>query len=72
MLGAAPTHTESVVNHRVIGTKTIVAGISGGVTVDPRQLVKSEQIKTDTYGVLKGEHKESAPANLPAGAWWWD
>ncbi len=71
-LGAAPTHTESVVNHRVIGTKTIVAGISGGVAVDPRQLVKADQIRTDTYGVLKGEHKESAPANLPRSAWWWD
>ena len=71
-LGAAPTHTESVVNHRVIGTKTIVAGISGGVSVDPRQLVKSEQMKTDTYGILKGEHKESAPTNLPRNAWWWD
>ncbi len=74
-LGAAPTHTESVVNHRVIGvtgSKTIVAGVSGGVTVDPRQLVKSESIKTDTYGVLKGEHKESAPSNLPRDEWWWD
>ncbi|MEX2026678.1 MAG: DUF1598 domain-containing protein [Pirellulaceae bacterium] len=71
-LGGAPTHTESVVNHRVIGSKTIVAGISGGVTVDPQQLVKADQIKTDTYGVLKGEHKESAPASLPRSAWWWD
>ena len=71
-IGAAPTHTDSVVNHRVIGAKTIVAGISGGVSVDPQQLVTGEQIKTDTYGVLKGEHKESAPASLPAGVWWWD
>lgn len=71
-LGIAPTHTESVVNHRVIGGKTIVAGISGGVTVDPRQLVQPNQIKTDTYGVLKGERKESVPVNLPRGAWWWD
>jgi uncharacterized protein DUF1598 len=71
-LGAAPTYTDSVVNHRVIGTKTIVAGISGGVSVDPRQLVTAGQIKTDTYGVLKGEHKVSAPASLPAGVWWWD
>ena len=71
-IGAAPTHTDSVVNHRVINGKTIVAGISGGVSVDPRQLVAAQQIKTDTYGVLKGEHKDSAPRQLPRDSWWWD
>lgn len=71
-IGAAPTHTDTVVNHRVIGGKTIIAGISGGVSVDPRELVSQERIKTDTYGLLKGERRESAPQNLPRNAWWWD
>jgi hypothetical protein len=73
-LGAAPTHTDTVVNHRTLGAggKTIVAGVSGGVSVDPRQLVQPDRIKTDTYGVLKGEHKESLPKHLPRGVWWWD
>jgi len=35
-LGAAPTEVESVMNHRVIGGKHVVAAISGGVRViDP-------------------------------------
>jgi hypothetical protein len=70
--GTAPTEVDSVINHRVIGGKTIVAGVSGGVTVDARQLVAPAAIKTDDYGLLKVEHHGSAPKSLPRGAWWWD
>lgn len=71
-LGTAPTEVDSIVNHRLIGGKTIVAGVSGGVTVDARQLVAPTSIQTDDYGLLNVEHRGSAPKALPRGAWWWD
>ena len=71
-LGPAPTEVESVINHRVIGGKHVVAGVSGGVTVAPRALVEKEAIQTDEYGLVKVERSGSAPKGLPRGAWWWD
>jgi hypothetical protein len=73
-LEAAPTKVDSVLNYRVIsgkGTKTIVAGVSGGVSADTRGLVQ-QGFKADTYGLLKPEHGGGAPKELPRGAWWWD
>lgn len=71
-LGAAPTEVETIINHRVFHQKHIVAGVSGGVTVDTNGLVKRGAIKTDNYGVLKADHVGSKPASLPNDAWWWD
>ena len=71
-LGVAPTKVETVINHRIVNGKQIVAGISGGVTVEPRKLISASGVKTDTYGLMKAEHAGSAPKNLPLNAWWWD
>jgi hypothetical protein len=71
-LGEAPRQVESVINHRVIDRKHIVAGVSGGVAVDTRPLVSSTAIKTDDYGALQAEHGGATPRLLPADAWWWD
>ena len=73
-LGSAPKETDTIVNHRVFGGKHIVAGVSGGVSVDARSLVQTNSIKTDTYGLLKANRTGSAPKQkqLPANAWWWD
>jgi len=71
-LGAAPTEVDSVINHRLIGGKHLVAGVSGGVTVEPRALVAAAAIKTDSYGLLKVERTGSTPKSLPRNAWWWD
>ena len=40
--GRAPKEVDSVVNCRVINRKTIVAGVSGGVTVQPVVLVRRQ------------------------------
>jgi hypothetical protein len=71
-LGVAPTEVESVMSHKVVGGKHIIAAVSGGVTVDARQLAATKAVKTDTYGLLKTERSGAAPQNLPRGAWWWD
>lgn len=73
-LEAAPTQVDSVMNYRVINgkaTKTIVAGVSGGVSANPRALV-GQGFKPDTYGLLKPERSGGVPKELPRGAWWWD
>ncbi|WP_254513448.1 DUF1598 domain-containing protein [Anatilimnocola floriformis] len=71
-LDVAPTKVDSVINHRVIDGKHLVAGVSGGVTVDARSLATSAAVKTDEYGVLKAERRTSQPKDLPRNGWWWD
>ncbi|MDP7204984.1 MAG: hypothetical protein QGH11_05425, partial [Pirellulaceae bacterium] len=68
----APTEVDSVINHRVIGGKHVVAGVSGGVSVDFKPLVRSDAITTADYGLLKANHTQAAPPQRPAGRWWWD
>jgi hypothetical protein len=71
-IGPAPTEVESVMNHRIIGGKHVVAAVSGGVRVDAHELAGRQAVKTDTYGLLSGDRSASAPAQLPRRAWWWD
>jgi hypothetical protein len=71
-LGPAPTEVESVLSHRVIGGKHIVAAVSGGVRVDTHDLAGRDAVKTDTYGLMASERGESKPQQLPRRAWWWD
>jgi hypothetical protein len=72
VLGPAPTEVESVMNHRIIGGKHVVAAISGGVKVDTRELAGRNAVTTDTYGLMAGERRTNTPQQLPRRAWWWD
>lgn len=60
---AVPQEVETVINHRVIKKKHIVAGISGGVWVDAPQQLKLETNEKVAVGL-----KEDAPSEQ----WWWD
>ncbi len=71
-LGTAPSEVESVMNHRTLGGKHIVAAISGGVQVDTSGLAGRDAVKTDTYGLMAAEHGGGMPKELSARAWWWD
>lgn len=74
-LAAAPKTVQTVGNHRVIqsGNKRhTLAGVSGGVRVDPTSLVAREAIKTERYGPLGDERSKAVPQKLSPGAWWWD
>ncbi len=71
-LGVAPAEVESVINHRTIGGKHVVAAVSGGVTVEPRVLAARNAVQTDTYGLLKTNRTASQPKQLVRRAWWWD
>jgi len=74
-LGAAPRSVETVANYRVKrSAKKIhtLAGVSGGVRVDPAPLVTVSAIKTEPYGPLAHKLSDAVPPELPAEAWWWD
>ena len=74
-LAAAPKTVQTVANHRVVRTANKIhtlAGVSGGVRVDPTSLVAREAIKTERHGPLGDERSKAAPGQLPPGAWWWD
>lgn len=71
--GNVPKEVETVMNHRIINKKTIVAAVSGGVSVEPRSLVQASALKVDTKGELQSERSRSTPAKTIArNAWWWD
>jgi hypothetical protein len=72
MLAHAPTEVESVINRRIIGGRTVVAAVSGGVRAEPRSISQRETVKTDDSGAIPGQRQASTPQNLPRNAWWWD
>jgi hypothetical protein len=71
-LGSAPTEVESVMNHRIIGGRHVVAAVSGGVRVEADALATREAVKTDTYGLMSSERGASKPKEMVRRAWWWD
>lgn len=71
-LAPAPTQVDTVVNHRVIRRDTFIAGVSGGVSVDPAPLVSAGAIRIDQSGRLSRRHDEAKPDKPPLEAWWWE
>jgi hypothetical protein len=64
-----PRHVETVVNHRVVNRRQIVAGVSGGVMVSPTDVLKDA--KTTGSGKISRTRRAALP-ELAANAWWWD
>jgi hypothetical protein len=68
---AVPRQVETVINHRVINRRQVVAGVSGGVMVAAKDVLAAERA-TDTTGAL-AKHRRPAPAkDSQTGTWWWD
>jgi hypothetical protein len=66
-----PRQVETVINHRVINRRHIVAGVSGGVLVAPGDLLKDGRIASNLAQLA--ESKREAPGiDVEGGAWWWD
>jgi hypothetical protein len=70
-LGPAPKLVESVVNYRIING-IIVAGVSGGVKVDPTRLVVQQSIQLESDGALDKHRSEAASGQASGDTWWWD
>jgi hypothetical protein len=72
--GEAPKQVETVANCRVINGRTILAGVSGGVGVDPGLLLRQQPMRIESYGKLHNRRAAAAPPKAVQGrdAWWWD
>ncbi len=70
-LGPAPTAVESVMNHRVIKGRQIVAAVSGGVHLDPFGTLSAKHAKSDSTGKL-GSERDRVKADKHRQNWWWD
>ena len=66
-----PKEVETVINHRVIRKKHIVAGISGGVWIDAGRSLK---VTTTATELPRASAKPRAPVHREADetVWWWD
>lgn len=71
-LGPPPESVESVINHRRVGGKHLVVGVSGGVRAEPWRYVQPASIQVDSQGRLATERLSWASGELPLDAWWWD
>lgn len=72
-LGPAPAEVESVVNSREFNRRYILAGVSGGVWINPAEVVKAGSVPHDYTGKTETARTVSAPpAGLPIENWWWD
>jgi hypothetical protein len=75
-----PKGVETVINHRVIGGRHIIAGISGGVWVDGGKSLTVSAAKGEAASVLATTHKAPAAQAVAEGdasaaapiQWWWD
>jgi hypothetical protein len=68
---SAPRSVQTVINHRVIGGRQIIAGVSGGVWVDGAKNLSTAPATAVTAKKLSDASKPPAPGN-EAGRWWWD
>jgi uncharacterized protein DUF1598 len=68
--GIVPREVETVINHRVINQRLVIAGVSGGVMVAPGDVLRETRANDSTGKTI--ERGNPAPKDLAAGAWWWD
>ena len=71
-LGEAPKEVDTVMNFRVVNQRTFVAGVSGGVPVQPGELVKRQAIQVESYPHLSETRPSKSPKRQPTDRWWWD
>ncbi|MBA4106114.1 MAG: hypothetical protein C0485_10170 [Pirellula sp.] len=68
----APKAVETVINHRVIGGRQIIAGVSGGVWVDGGKSLQVASVAGQAVDKLTAAKKEPIKAAADAIVWWWD
>ncbi|HEX5472641.1 MAG TPA: DUF1598 domain-containing protein [Lacipirellulaceae bacterium] len=65
-----PREVETVINHRVINQRFVIAGVSGGVMVAPGDVLRATKAMDSTDKTI--QRAAPGPKELAAGAWWWD
>lgn len=69
-----PQGVETVINHRVIGGRQIIAGVSGGVWVDGSKSAAVSSATGETAAALAAVRKAPSDEKATVGdiTWWWD
>jgi len=68
-----PHQVPSVSNYKVLQGQTFVAQVSGGVTIDPWQVLKHNEYRKDSGGALETAREEAGDDARPEEhRWWWD
>jgi hypothetical protein len=70
---SSPKTVETVINHRVIGGRHIIAGISGGVRIDGATGLNVTSATANAAGSLATVKKApTAKERNQELTWWWD
>ena len=67
----APEQVETAVNAIWRGN-TLMTPLGGGVHVEPRLALRSENVEMDTVGANNKAQELAGPQDLEPGQWWWD
>ena len=67
----APEQVETAVNAIWRGN-TLMTPLGGGVHVEPRLALRSENVEVDTVGANNKAQQLAGPQDLQPGQWWWD
>jgi hypothetical protein len=67
-----PRQVETVINHRVINRRHIVAGVSGGVMVATGDVLKEVGRTAGPARLVSAKRGEALGAHRHDGVWWWD
>ncbi|MDA7951917.1 MAG: DUF1598 domain-containing protein [Pirellulaceae bacterium] len=66
-----PKYVETAVNAVWKGSQ-LLTPVGGGVTVEPREALKKENLVEDSKGLLKKSQEKVTLDHLKDGQWWWD
>ena len=61
---------ETVINHRMINGRHIVAGVSGGVMVAPMDVLREPRARENSVKYIAPAG--NVPKDMAAESWWWD
>lgn len=64
----APKEVDTIMNHRLVDKKKILAAVSGGVWIDSAGVLQKRCEPTEKLDY----HRERMPEEIAAGEWWWD
>lgn len=67
----APEQVETAVNAIWRGN-TLMTPLGGGVHVEPRLALRSENVEVDTVGANSKAQELAGPQDLQPSQWWWD
>jgi hypothetical protein len=72
-VGPAPKEVGAMLNTKRVGSGSIIGLIAGGVTIEPRRIVKPQAVKVDPALRLDSRRTESLTSPRPEPhRWWWD